>query len=73
MTLIDSLTDLINKTSEELAEVIERGGPGSGHHGHAGRPGEVGGSQPKVGKSPIASFRNNVTAHYSGQTTGSKA
>jgi|GEM_PF-5950630 len=71
MTLIDSLTDLINKTSEELAEVVTRGGLGSGHHGHAGRPGEVGGSQPKVGKSPIASFRNNVTAHYSGQTNGS--
>jgi hypothetical protein len=26
--------------------LIQRGGPGSGHHGHAGRPGEVGGSQP---------------------------
>ena len=25
---------------------IERGGPGSGHHGHKGRPGEVGGSLP---------------------------
>lgn len=27
-------------------EVVERGGPGSGHHGHKGRPGKVGGSQP---------------------------
>jgi hypothetical protein len=27
-------------------ELVERGGPGSGHHGHAGRPGEVGGSLP---------------------------
>jgi len=26
---------------------IEKGGPGSGHHGHAGRPGKVGGSLPK--------------------------
>lgn len=26
--------------------VIYRGGPGSGHHGHRGRPGEVGGSLP---------------------------
>jgi len=25
---------------------VRRGGPGSGHFGHAGRPGEVGGSQP---------------------------
>lgn len=27
--------------------LIERGGPGSGHFGHKGRPGEVGGSQPR--------------------------
>lgn len=26
--------------------IVERGGPGSGHHGHKGRPGEVGGSLP---------------------------
>ncbi|NIM22471.1 MAG: hypothetical protein GTN64_08685 [Candidatus Latescibacteria bacterium] len=26
--------------------LIDRGGPGSGHHGHRGRPGEVGGSLP---------------------------
>lgn len=28
-------------------EIVERGGPGSGHHGHLGRPGEVGGSLPR--------------------------
>jgi hypothetical protein len=28
-------------------DVVERGGPGSGHHGHEGRPGEVGGSLPR--------------------------
>ena len=28
-------------------QMVERGGPGSGHHGHAGRPGERGGSLPK--------------------------
>lgn len=27
----------------------QRGGPGSGHHGHAGRPGQVGGSAPGGG------------------------
>jgi hypothetical protein len=27
-------------------EIIERGGKGSGHHGHKGRPGEIGGSLP---------------------------
>ena len=31
---------------EERWEAVERGGPGSGHHGHAGRPGEKGGSAP---------------------------
>jgi hypothetical protein len=29
--------------------VVERGGAGSGHHGHEGRPGERGGSQPGEG------------------------
>lgn len=51
-----------------------RGGPGSGHHGHAGRPGKVGGSAPKGSISmefPIDSFRNGVTAAYSGQVNGS--
>lgn len=31
---------------------VERGGPGSGHHGHEGRPGEVGGSKPGDGGAP---------------------
>lgn len=39
---IDDGPFLISPTEE----AIERGGPGSGHHGHAGRPGEVGGSEP---------------------------
>ena len=30
-----------------------KGGPGSGHHGHAGRPGKVGGSLPGKGGSGI--------------------
>lgn len=29
--------------------VVRLGGPGSGHHGHTGRPGERGGSQPGAG------------------------
>jgi hypothetical protein len=33
----------------EAPEMIERGGRGSGHFGHAGRPGEVGGSLPGEG------------------------
>lgn len=43
--------DLHNPYSEQdWDEIIERGGPGSGHHGHEGRPGEVGGSLPRFGK-----------------------
>jgi len=30
-------------------QIVERGGAGSGHHGHRGRPGEVGGSLPGKG------------------------
>ena len=35
-------------TRENLG-LVERGGPGSGHHGHRGRPGKVGGSLPSKG------------------------
>lgn len=37
---------IIKKLDMNLANLQERGGPGSGHHGHAGRPGERGGSAP---------------------------
>lgn len=40
-----SIEQLIEQTADEIS-IIARGGPGSGHHGHKGRPGEVGGSQP---------------------------
>jgi len=52
---------------EDLEKLIERtleekGGEGSGHHGHAGRPGEVGGSAPsKYSKGQRVTF---------GQSTG---
>jgi len=32
--------------SMEIFGLVKKGGPGSGHHGHRGRPGEVGGSLP---------------------------
>lgn len=35
--------------TKTMRRVVERGGPGSGHFGHKGRPGEVGGSQPSTG------------------------
>ena len=34
------------RLAPEDLRAVERGGPGSGHFGHEGRPGEVGGSQP---------------------------
>lgn len=40
----DDLLDILN-----ISASIERGGPGSGHEGHRGRPGEVGGSLPSGG------------------------
>ena len=42
--------------SDELAE---KGGPGSGHHGHAGRPGQRGGSAPGKGGGVSASEQAN--------------
>lgn len=33
---------------------VERGGPGSGHHGHEGRPGKRGGSAPGAGEAIFA-------------------
>jgi hypothetical protein len=37
-----------------LRKLFVQGGEGSGHHEHAGRKGEVGGSLPRGGSSPIA-------------------
>lgn len=42
--LDEDLFDIFPKSQEIL---IERGGEGSGHHGHKGRQGEVGGSLPE--------------------------
>jgi len=39
-----------------LRRFISRGGPGSGHHGHRGRPGEVGGSLPAGAGAPGVSI-----------------
>lgn len=36
----------ISKKKKSKAIIRKKGGPGSGHHGHRGRPGEVGGSLP---------------------------
>lgn len=39
----------IRALDDELEALRERGGEGSGHFGHEGRPGEVGGSKPSTG------------------------
>lgn len=46
------------KPRQGIAEAVERGGPGSGHFDHRGRPGERGGSLPSGGES---SLKRNVT------------
>ena len=38
-----------DRIKREAAEQDRKGGPGSGHYGHAGRPGRVGGSVPGGG------------------------
>lgn len=42
-------TDELVGNSPEDEEMVERGGPGSGHRGHKGRPGKRGGSRPDPG------------------------
>jgi hypothetical protein len=37
---------VLGKKTKDGDEKVEKGGPGSGHFGHAGRPGKVGGSAP---------------------------
>lgn len=42
----------------------ERGGPGSGHHGHKGREGEVGGSEPGEGGGDISKEAREAAGRY---------
>lgn len=44
--VVHGLTRRVLTLEDGPFTIAERGGPGSGHHGHAGRPGEVGGSAP---------------------------
>jgi 2'-5' RNA ligase len=47
---IESALEWANEhLSDRYEGAVERGGEGSGHHGHEGRPGEVGGSKPSSG------------------------
>jgi len=49
------LNELVSKTTDELISIL-RGGPGSGHHGHRGRPGKVGGSLPAGAGESVHNF-----------------
>jgi len=52
-------------------EIEERGGPGSGHHGHKGRPGERGGSLPSgVIKVPKLDFAEDYLDYMEEQFFG---
>lgn len=57
---IEEDSPLTKEQAKVLREALGRmkeGGPGSGHHGHAGRPGKRGGSLPGKGKgAPTAAF-----------------
>lgn len=44
--VIEVLDDGTEREYTGESMLVARGGPGSGHHGHSGRPGEVGGSLP---------------------------
>ena len=48
---------------EDLAEKVLKGGEGSGHHDHVGRPGSVGGSLPSC----IAMTVSNLQSHVSNE------
>ena len=47
MALVTSYSVEKNRNSMEGLSAYENGGKGSGNFGHAGRPGEVGGSAPE--------------------------
>lgn len=46
-----------NNALSVVEAMLTRGGPGSGHRGHKGRPGKVGGSQPSGGGAPTEGDR----------------
>jgi len=46
--------------TDYIWDIEVKGGEGSGHHGHRGRPGQQGGSLPRVAGTPRSSFHNAV-------------
>lgn len=57
----DPAGSLVNDIIEETdLDIVERGGKGSGFHGHVGREGEVGGSAPEGAVGPLASGKKRA-------------
>lgn len=56
-----------NQLNNIISTLKQHGGPGSGHHGHRGRPGKVGGSLPRSsGKAAgFVSGNKGITGDYS--------
>jgi len=48
-TTPDDVIGILGFDPKKEFEGVEKGGPESGHHGHSGRPGQVGGSKPRDG------------------------
>jgi len=61
---------MLNQKLDHLTDVMKNGGKGSGNFGHAGRPGEVGGSgegkgpTDKIGKGLNEDFKDWYSKHY---------
>ena len=60
-------------TEKIIYEIAVMGGPGSGHHGHGGRPGSVGGSAPGFISSPIGMSLQALSNDYDFVLFGSAA
>ena len=56
--LYDAALKLLPKIKQSKRIIITKGGPGSGHFGHAGRPGKVGGSA--SGKGGVGTGENAI-------------
>lgn len=68
-----SLEELVSmSTSEpipaEKPRIVVKGGAGSGHHGHKGRPGEIGGSVPDIGVGQPITKGEGSTKSYTPKT-----
>ena len=70
MTALDEGEQVVLRNWEKLLPTVEKGGPGSGHFGHSGRPGKVGGSSAgsggivKLGEYQLVSSYDDLYSAY---------